>query len=87
MAEAIHASRVQAGDFTDQQLSVLMPSVEIYRPTEAEMAAFRQVTQAPMRESIGRSFGPEGDALLTDFLAAIDTVRQARPDAVKKPIP
>ncbi|MDO8608541.1 MAG: TRAP transporter substrate-binding protein DctP [Phaeospirillum sp.] len=75
VVEGIRASRAQAGDYSDILLSALLPSVQIHRPTEAELAAFRQATQAPMRDFIAQTYGEEGISLLNDFLEA---VRQAR---------
>ena len=71
VAEGVRASRTLAITASDQQLSALLPSVRIHHPTEAELTAFRDATQPPMREFVERSFGAEGRRLLDDFLAAV----------------
>lgn len=76
VAEGIRASRAQAGNYSAATFSVLLPSVRIYRPSEDELTAFRNVAQAPMRDFIARTYGEEGNLLLADFLAAIEQVRQ-----------
>jgi TRAP-type C4-dicarboxylate transport system substrate-binding protein len=74
--EGVRASRAQAEANSESQLPALLPSVQVHRPTEAELDAFRQATQPPMREHFASAFGEEGTRLLAEYLAAIEQARQ-----------
>ena len=76
VTDGVQASRAMATASSDRQLSVLLPSVQVHRPSEAELDAFRRAAQPPMRDFIARRYGDEGLRLLDDFLAAIAQARR-----------
>ena len=71
----IQASRTLAKSQVDGHVAALARRMEIYHPTETEMAAFRDASQPVMRTHIAAALGDEGIALLDAFLAAIKDVR------------
>jgi tripartite ATP-independent transporter DctP family solute receptor len=75
VADGVQASRALAAANADSRLAQLLPSVQIHRPTDSELDAFRRATQPPMTAFVARTFGGEGSRLLADFLAAIQQAR------------
>jgi tripartite ATP-independent transporter DctP family solute receptor len=57
---------------SDRGLPALAQKMQVYTPTKAEIAKFRELTQPAVKAQISKSFGKEGDALMADFLAAVD---------------
>ena len=46
--------------------------MQVYTTTKAEIGQFRALAQPAVKAQIAKSYGKEGEALLADFLAAID---------------
>jgi TRAP-type transport system periplasmic protein len=57
---------------SERGLPALAQKMQIYTPTKAEIAKFRELAQPAVKAQIAKSFGKEGEALLHDFQAAID---------------
>jgi len=76
--EGVRASRALAGAQSAQALATQLPNVAIHQPTPAEMAAFREATQPPMREFVAKTYGAEGGALLAEFLEATKAAAKGR---------
>lgn len=57
---------------SDRGLPALAQKMQVYSPTPAELAKFRELTQPAVKAQIVKSFGAEGEALMKDFLAAVD---------------
>jgi tripartite ATP-independent transporter DctP family solute receptor len=57
---------------SDRGLPALAQKMQIYAPTKAELAKFRELAQPAVKAQIAKSYGKEGEAMLADFLAAID---------------
>ncbi len=56
---------------SDRGLPALAQKMEIYTPTEAEKAQFRDASAPAVKAYIVESLGSEGEALMNDFLAAV----------------
>ena len=57
---------------SERGLPALAQKMQIYTPTKAEIAKFRELAQPAVKAQIAKSYGKEGEALLADFQAAID---------------
>ncbi len=57
---------------SDRGLPALAQKMQIYAPSPAEIAKFRALAQPAVKAQIAKSYGKEGEAMLADFLAAID---------------
>lgn len=57
---------------SERGLPALAQKMQIYTPTKAEIAKFRELAQPAVKAQISKSYGKEGEALLADFQAAID---------------
>jgi TRAP-type transport system periplasmic protein len=57
---------------SDRGLPALAQKMQIYAPTPAELAKFRDLAQPAVKAQIVKSFGPEGEALMKDFQAAVE---------------
>ena len=57
---------------SERGLPALAQKMQIYTPTKAEIAKFRELAQPAVKAQIAKSFGKEGEAMLADFQAAID---------------
>jgi len=57
---------------SDRGLPALAQKMQIYAPTKAELAKFRELAQPAVKAQIAKSYGKDGEAMLADFLAAID---------------
>jgi TRAP-type C4-dicarboxylate transport system substrate-binding protein len=57
---------------SDRGLPALAQKMQVYTPTKAELAKFRDLAQPAVKAQIVKSFGKEGEALMNDFLAAVD---------------
>jgi TRAP-type transport system periplasmic protein len=57
---------------SDRGLPALALKMQVYTPTKAEVAKFRDLAQPAVKAQIAKSYGKEGEALMSDFLAAID---------------
>lgn len=57
---------------SDRGLPALAQKMQIYAPTPAELAKFRALAQPAVKAQIAKSFGKDGEAMLAEFLAAID---------------
>ncbi|QSR36720.1 C4-dicarboxylate ABC transporter substrate-binding protein [Marinobacterium iners] len=64
MARAIEAS--------ERGLPSLKKNMEVYSPTPEEKEAFREASQPMVKKVIAEKYGPEGEALMNDFLSAIE---------------
>ena len=53
-------------------LPALAAKMQVYTPTAAEIAKFRELAQPAVKAQIAKSFGAEGEALMKEFLAAVD---------------
>ena len=58
---------------SDRGLPALAQKMQIYAPTKDEIAKFRELAQPAVKAQIAKSYGKDGEAMLADFLAAIDT--------------
>jgi tripartite ATP-independent transporter DctP family solute receptor len=56
---------------SDRGLPALAQKMQVYAPTPAEIAKFREVTQPAVKAQIAKSYGKEGEAMMQDFLDAI----------------
>ena len=57
---------------SDRGLPALALKMQVYTPTKAEIAKFRDLAQPAVKAQIAKSYGKEGEVLMADFLAAID---------------
>jgi tripartite ATP-independent transporter DctP family solute receptor len=57
---------------SDRGLPALAQKMQIYSPTKEEIAKFRSLAQPAVKAQISKSYGKEGEALLAQFLSAID---------------
>ncbi len=57
---------------SDRGLPALALKMQVYTPTKAEITKFRDLAQPAVKAQIAKSYGKEGEALMADFLAAID---------------
>ena len=57
---------------SDRGLPALAQKMQVYTPTAAEIAKFRELAQPAVKAQIAKSFGTEGEALMKEFLAAVD---------------
>lgn len=57
---------------SDRGLPALAQKMQVYAPTAAEIAKFRSMAQPAVKAQIAKSYGKEGEALMNEFLAAID---------------
>ncbi len=57
---------------SDRGLPALAQKMQVYTPTKAELAKFRQLAQPAVKAQIAKSYGKEGEALMAEFLAAVD---------------
>jgi len=57
---------------SDRGLPALAQKMQIYTPTKEEIAKFRALAQPAVKEQISKSYGKEGEAMLKEFLAAVD---------------
>jgi len=57
---------------SDRGLPALAKTMDVYTPTPAEKAAFRKAAQPAVEKVIVEKYGPEGEEMMTAFLAAID---------------
>jgi TRAP-type C4-dicarboxylate transport system substrate-binding protein len=57
---------------SDRGLPALAQKMQVYAPTSAEIAKFRALAQPAVKAQIAKSYGKEGEALMNDFLAAVD---------------
>jgi len=57
---------------SDRGLPALAQKMQVYTPTAAEIAKFRELAQPAVKAQIAKSFGAEGEALMKDFQAAVD---------------
>lgn len=57
---------------SERGLPALAQKMQVYTPTKAEIAKFRELAQPAVKAQITKSFGKEGEAMLADFQAAID---------------
>lgn len=57
---------------SDRGLPALAQKMQVYAPTAAEIAKFRAVAQPAVKAQIAKSYGKEGEALMNEFLAAVD---------------
>ena len=57
---------------SDRGLPALAQKMQVYTPTAAEIAKFRELAQPAVKAQIAKSFGAEGEALMKEFLAAVD---------------
>lgn len=57
---------------SERGLPALAQKMQIYTPTKAEIAKFRELAQPAVKAQIAKSYGKEGETLMADFLAAID---------------
>lgn len=57
---------------SDRGLPALAQKMQIYSPTKEEIAKFRSLAQPAVKAQISKSYGQEGEALLAQFLSAID---------------
>lgn len=56
---------------SDRGIPLLKQHMDIYSPTPAQLAQFREMSQPVVRKIIVKEFGKPGEALMNDFLAAI----------------
>ena len=78
VTEGVRASRSLAISVTGDRLAALLPSVQIHTPTEAELSAFRHVTQPAARTFVAETLGDEGTRFLDSVLTAVDKARRER---------
>lgn len=57
---------------SDRGLPALAQKMQVYTPTAAEIAKFRELAQPAVKAQIVKSYGAEGEALMKEFLAAVD---------------
>ena len=57
---------------SDRGLPALAAKMQVYTPTAAEIAKFRELAQPAVKAQIAKSYGAEGEALMKEFQAAID---------------
>ena len=57
---------------SDRGLPALALKMQVYTPTKAEIGKFRDLAQPAVKAQIVKSYGKEGEALMGEFLAAID---------------
>ena len=57
---------------SDRGLPALAQKMQVYTPTTAEIAKFRALAQPAVKAQIVKSYGKEGEAMMNDFLAAVD---------------
>lgn len=57
---------------SDRGLPALAAKMQIYSPTPAEIAKFRELAQPAVKAQIVKSFGKDGEVMLKDFQDAID---------------
>ncbi len=57
---------------SERGLPALAQKMQVYTPTKAEIAKFRELAQPAVKAQIAKSYGKEGEALMVEFLAAID---------------
>ena len=57
---------------SERGLPALAQKMQVYTPTKTELARFRELAQPAVKAQIARSFGKEGEALMNEFLAAVD---------------
>lgn len=57
---------------SERGLPALALKMQIYSPTPAEIAKFRDLTQPAVKAQIVKSYGKEGEALLKEFQTALD---------------
>ena len=62
---------------SDRGLPALAQKMQVYTPTPAEIAKFRELAQPAVKAQVAKSFGPEGEALMKEFLAAVDKADKA----------
>jgi tripartite ATP-independent transporter DctP family solute receptor len=57
---------------SDRGLPALAQKMQVYTPTKAEISKFRELAQPAVKAQIAKSFGKEGEALMAEFLSAVD---------------
>ena len=57
---------------SDRGLPALTQKMQVYSPTAAEIAKFRDLAQPAVKAQIVKSFGKEGETMLNEFQAAVD---------------
>jgi len=57
---------------SDRGLPALAQKMQVYSPTAAEIAKFRELAQPAVKAQIVKSYGKEGEAMLKDFQVALD---------------
>jgi len=57
---------------SDRGLPALAQKMQIYSPTAAEIAKFRELAQPAVKAQIVKSYGKEGEAMLKEFQIALD---------------
>jgi len=60
---------------SDRGLPALAQKMQVYTPTKAEVAKFRELAQPAVKAQIVKSFGKEGETLMNEFLAAVEKAR------------
>lgn len=82
VGEAAH-SAIAAGrklnrfiESSDRGLPALQQRMNVYAPDEAQIAAFRAVSQAAVEGYIAKTFGSDGAALMHQFLDAVRSAPQ-----------
>ncbi len=56
---------------SDRGLPALAQKMQVYSPTPAEIAKFRELAQPAVKAQIAKSYGKEGEVLMQEFLDAI----------------
>jgi tripartite ATP-independent transporter DctP family solute receptor len=75
---AVVASRTASRAIEARGLPYLQDRMQITRPTDQDIEAFRQLAQPAMAAHVAETHGPEGTALLDAFLAAVAEARKAK---------
>ncbi|MEO8652736.1 MAG: DctP family TRAP transporter solute-binding subunit [Ramlibacter sp.] len=57
---------------SDRGLPALALKMQVYTPTKAEIGKFRDLAQPAVKAQIAKSYGKDGEALMAEFLTAID---------------
>ncbi len=57
---------------SDRGLPALAQKMQVYSPTAAELAKFRELAQPAVKAQIAKSYGKEGEAMLKEFQVALD---------------
>lgn len=60
----------------EKGMPLLAKHMEIYTPTPTEIAGFAKVTIPAMKKYVKESLGAEGDALLNDYIQAVETSKK-----------